>query len=69
MIKTQPVYNPLYLNKDKFIIILSGGRGSGKCLKKGTKVIMHDLTLKPIEEIQIGEKVMGDDFTPNSNQY
>ena len=36
MIKTQPVYNPLYLNKDKFIIILSGGRGSGKSYNAST---------------------------------
>ena len=36
MIKTQPVYNPLYLNKDKFITILSGGRGSGKSYNAST---------------------------------
>ena len=36
MIKTQPVYNPLYLNKDKFITILSGGRASGKSFAAST---------------------------------
>lgn len=25
-----PVYKPLYLNKDKFIVLVTGGRGSGK---------------------------------------
>lgn len=35
-IQTQPVYNPLYENKDKFIIILSGGRGSAKSFNATT---------------------------------
>lgn len=30
MIKPQPVYHPMYLNKDKSIILVTGGRGSGK---------------------------------------
>ena len=30
MSKTQKVYYPLYDNKDKFIILVTGGRGSGK---------------------------------------
>ncbi len=30
MIAVQPVYYPLYTNKDKFIILITGGRGSGK---------------------------------------
>ena len=36
MIQTQKVYNPLYENKDKFIIILSGGRGSAKSFNATT---------------------------------
>lgn len=36
MIQTQEVYNPLYENKDKFIIILSGGRGSAKSFNATT---------------------------------
>ena len=35
-IQTQPVYSPLYENKDKFIIILSGGRGSAKSFNATT---------------------------------
>lgn len=35
-IQTQKVYNPLYENKDKFIIILSGGRGSAKSFNATT---------------------------------
>ena len=30
MIKPQPIYNPLYTDKEKFIILITGGRGSGK---------------------------------------
>ena len=30
MIKAQSVYYPLYKDKDKFIILITGGRGSGK---------------------------------------
>ena len=30
MIKPQAIYNPLYADKDKFIILITGGRGSGK---------------------------------------
>lgn len=36
MIQIQEVYNPLYENKDKFIIILSGGRGSAKSFNATT---------------------------------
>ena len=35
MIITQPVYHPLYTNKDKFIILVTGGRGSGKSFNVG----------------------------------
>ncbi len=30
MIKTHKVYYPIYTNKDKFIILITGGRASGK---------------------------------------
>lgn len=30
MIQVQPPYEPLYTNKEKFIILITGGRGSGK---------------------------------------
>lgn len=36
MIKPQSIYNPLYLDKDHFIIIVTGGRGSGKSFNLGT---------------------------------
>jgi phage terminase large subunit len=36
MIEVQPVYEPLYENKDKFIILVTGGRGSGKSFNAST---------------------------------
>ena len=36
MIKVQPVYNPLYENEDKFIILVTGGRGSAKSFNVST---------------------------------
>ena len=36
----------------------------GKCFGKGTPVLMADWTIKPIEEIQTGDVVMGPDSKP-----
>lgn len=44
--------------------ILSVGCAAGKCMSKGTKVLMYSGILKNIEDIQIGELLMGDDSTP-----
>lgn len=38
-------------------------RNSGKCLAKGTEVLMYDGSIKKIEDIMEGELVMGDDQT------
>jgi replicative DNA helicase len=37
-----------------------------KCLGKGTKVIMFDGSLKSVEDIKIGDQLMGDDSTPRT---
>lgn len=63
MIKAQEVYYPLYENKDKFIILITGGRG---CERPSQEVIMADLTIKQIKDIRAGELVMGDDGTPRT---
>lgn len=63
MIKTQSIYHPLYENKDKFIILVTGGRG---CERPSQEVIMADLTIKQIKDIRAGELVMGDDGTPRT---
>jgi hypothetical protein len=38
-------------------------RNTGKCLEKGTEVLMYDGSVKKIEDIKEGEFVMGDDST------
>ena len=45
-------------------IFMAGGSGSGKCMQKGTEVIMYDGSLKKVEDISINDILMGDDFTP-----
>lgn len=42
-------------------LIISGDAGVGKCLGKGTKIIMFDGTLKNVEDIICGDLLMGPD--------
>jgi hypothetical protein len=41
-------------------------RGSGKCLEPGTYVVMADGSTKMIQDIKVGDKVMGIDSTPRT---
>jgi DNA modification methylase len=52
---------------------LKGGRrliaasfGLGKCHGLGTKILMHDGAIKNVEDIQVGDQLMGDDGTPRN---
>lgn len=47
-------------------VLLQSGTGTGKCLVKGTPVLMFDGTIKPVEDIQVGDVLMGDDSTPRN---
>ena len=40
--------------------------GTGKCLGIGTQIIMYDGTIKNVEDIKIGDRLMGDDSTPRN---
>jgi len=40
---------------------LQGSPGVGKCLAKGTEIIMYDGTIKKVENIENGDLLMGDD--------
>jgi hypothetical protein len=40
--------------------------GAGKCLAKDTKIMMFDGTIKLVQDIIIGDKLMGDDSTPRN---
>ena len=46
--------------------LLSVPCGMGKCLAKGTLVTMYDGSLKQVEDIKVGEQIMGDDSTPRT---
>jgi len=46
------------------VIVLCWMRGEGKCQAKGSKVIMWDGSLRKVEDVQVGDLLMGDDSTP-----
>ena len=48
MITTQSIYNPLYLDKEHFIILITGGRGSGKSFNAST--FIERLTFEKSED-------------------
>ena len=45
-------------------ILIFHSTGVGKCLAKGTKIIMFNGEIKNVEDIHIGDLLMGDDSTP-----
>lgn len=46
------------------LVIIAARPAMGKCLGKGTKVVMYDGTLKKVEDVRVGDQLMGDDSTP-----
>ena len=46
------------------LIIVAARPSMGKCLGKGTKVLMYSGELKNVEDIKTGELLMGDDSSP-----
>ncbi len=48
------------------LVIIAARPAMGKCLGKGTKVLMYDGTLKNVEDIAVGDRLMGDDSTPRN---
>lgn len=49
---------------ERQLIILTGSAGVGKCHGKGTEILMADLSVKKVEDIVIGDYLMGDDGSP-----
>ncbi len=49
---------------DKIVIIMRGIPGSGKCFGKNTPILMFDGSVKTVQNICVGDKIMGDDSTP-----
>ncbi len=48
------------------LVIIAARPAMGKCLGKGTKVLMYDGTLKAVEDVKVGDQLMGDDSTPRN---
>ena len=49
-------------------LLLYHGLGSGKCHAKNTPIMMSDGTIKMVQDIQVGDLLMGDDSTPRKVQ-
>ena len=45
-------------------LLLEAPCGHGKCHGKGTRILMYDGTVKNVEDIKVGDLLMGDDSTP-----
>ena len=46
--------------------LLSVFCGSGKCLREDTKILMYDGYIKLVQDIKVGDVIMGDDSTPRN---
>lgn len=51
MIVPQAIYHPLYTDKEKFIILITGGRGSGKSFNASTFIERLTFEMPPVEKI------------------
>lgn len=56
----------LYGYRETDLITIGGRAGLGKCLGKGTPILMADLSVKNVEDIVVGDKLMGPDGTPRT---
>lgn len=45
-------------------LILTGKPGTGKCFAYNTPILMFDGLIKPVQDIAVGDLLMGDDSTP-----
>jgi hypothetical protein len=46
------------------VLALQGSAGVGKCFSVNTGILMYDGSIKMVQNIQVGELIMGDDSTP-----
>lgn len=46
--------------------LIEVGCGAGKCHGKNTPILMYDGTIKKVQDIEVGELLMGDDSTPRT---
>ena len=61
------LHEALEMNDGRFkhrLIVFCWQRGEGKCQRKGSKILMYDGTIKKVEDVVVGDLLMGDDNTP-----
>lgn len=51
-------------NRPSGVFLFLGSTGTGKCHGRGTKIMMFDGSVKNVEDVKVGEYLMGDDSTP-----
>ena len=61
MIQPQEIYHPLYTDKEKFIILITGGRGSGKSFNAST--FIERLTFEMTEAQKIVHQILYTRYT------
>jgi len=54
-------YSPTH--EDGRVELILGPMFAGKCLAKDTPILMHDGTIKMVQDIRVGDVLMGDDST------
>ncbi len=47
-------------------LLIYHGTGVGKCHAKDTPILMYDGSIKLVQDIKVGDKLMGDDSTPRT---
>lgn len=47
-------------------LICQMSTGGGKCLGKDTPILMYDGSIKLVQDVQVGDVIMGDDSTPRN---
>ncbi len=47
-------------------VVVDAGNALAQCLEKGTEVLMHDGTIAKVEDIRLGDLVMGPDSKPRT---
>ena len=52
--------------RDGELITISGPTKNGKCNAKGTKLLMFNGSIKEVQDVVVGDKLMGDDSTPRT---
>lgn len=47
-------------------LLVYHGLGAGKCMAKDTPILMYDGTIKMVQDIQVGDLLLGDDSVPRT---